>query len=42
MWKTMDILKLLNISLPSPLTKDSFIWFQLPDFYTEHLLAQSK
>ena len=44
MCKTMDILKLLNISLPSPSTNNTFNWLmvQLPDFYTEHYLAQSK
>ena len=40
----MDILKSLNISLPSPSTNDTFNWsiVHLPAFYTEQSLAQSK
>ena len=42
--KTMDILKLLNMSLPSPSTNDTFNWsmIQFTSFYIENLLAQSK
>ena len=41
---TIDILKLLSISLPSPSTNDTFNWSitPLPAFYTERSLAQSK